>query len=274
VSKPSVIDPAYFRALVTRRLAEAGGGPGPGRSLAPSRRTVAGAVAEVRDDAGEDVGEDQAEGGASPGGESESSGTLIVGHAAVFDSWTTLYESKTYVWREIVRPGAFANAVKEAQDVRFLFNHDPNYVVGRSTSGTCRYSEDATGLYCEADDPQTQTITDLVVKPMKRGDLTQMSFAFRVRPGGEKVTITEVDGQIIEERELTDLDLFDVSIVTYPAYEDTDCDCVERGRQRDAEMREILASRGRRGDSLRVLSRDGRARALALLDLRIRLVGK
>jgi HK97 family phage prohead protease len=101
---------------------------------------------------------------------------------------------------EVIRPGAFANALKENQDVRALFNHDATFILGRTKAGTCRLSEDARGLYFEADLADSQILRDLVVTPMRRGDLDQCSFAFLVRPGGERITIREEDDVIIEDR--------------------------------------------------------------------------
>lgn len=161
----------------------------------------------------------------------------IVGHAAVFDQWTTLYQSRTYLWREIIRPGAFRNAIAEGQDVRALFNHDSNYVLGRTTSGTLRLAEDAIGLVMDTDPPDTRTIRDLVLTPIERKDITQQSFAFTVRKGGERIVIRVEDDLVIEERELLDLDLYDVSPVTYPAYEGTDVALRALGAQREQEIR-------------------------------------
>jgi HK97 family phage prohead protease len=138
-----------------------------------------------------------------------------------------------------VRPGAYKSAIAERQDVRSLFNHDANFVLGRTLSNTLILQEDAVGLLTDTDPPDTQTIRDLVLAPIARGDVSGMSFAFTVRRtpetkitvtngvtvidnGGERTTIREEDGVEIEERELLDLNLFDVSPVTYPAYEQTD----------------------------------------------------
>ncbi len=146
---------------------------------------------------------------------------IISGHAAVFDQWATLYSGTYWTWREIVRPGAFKNALAERQDVRALVNHDVNQVLGRTASGTCRLREDAVGLFCEIDPPDTQTARDLL-ELISRGDISGMSIGFRVRPGGDRVTTTETDAMVLEEREILDVDLFDVSPVTYPAYPQTD----------------------------------------------------
>jgi uncharacterized protein len=145
---------------------------------------------------------------------------VIAGLAVVFDSWTTLYEGKRYVAREVVRRGAFANALKEKQDVRALFNHDANLVLGRTTSGTLRLTENEQGLESVIVPPDTQAARD-VLELIRRGDVSGMSFAFTPRTGGQKVTTREEDDREVDERELTDLDLYDVSVVTYPAYEAT-----------------------------------------------------
>lgn len=138
---------------------------------------------------------------------------VIVGHAAVFN---TLSEDLGG-FREQIAPGAFLTAIKE-DDVRALFNHDPNFVLGRNTSGTLRMSEDSKGLAIEIDAPDTQFARDLL-HSMERGDISQMSFGFNVRPNGSNFAEDD-DGQII--RTLTDVRLFDVSPVTYPAYKETD----------------------------------------------------
>jgi uncharacterized protein len=212
-----------------------------------------------------------AAGSGSGDGEGTETVPQIHGHAAVFGSWTTLYQGKSYVWKERVNPGAFANAIKEGQDVRCLFNHDPNFVLGRTASGTCRIAEDKVGLYFESDPPPTDLIEDLVLTPMSRSDISQCSFSFKVRSGGEKITIREENDIVTEERELTDVDLFDVSPVTYPAYEDTDCSLAERGALREREIRQ--ARETKRGPSpIAIARRDGMARSLALLDLYRRIL--
>jgi HK97 family phage prohead protease len=115
-------------------------------------------------------------------------------------------------------PGAFDRALKEKQDVRALFNHDDNQVLGRSKSGTLRMSVDSKGLKYEIDPPDTQLGRDLVTS-IRRGDIDGSSFAFIVR--GQKWNETTKDGVTTYLREITDCDLMDVSPVTYPAYEQT-----------------------------------------------------
>tara|TARA_R110002074_G_scaffold21173_5_gene66090 strand:+ start:9885 stop:10469 length:585 start_codon:yes stop_codon:yes gene_type:complete len=140
--------------------------------------------------------------------------TIIRGHAAVFNSLSEDLGG----FREQVLPGAFATAVK-TDDVRALFNHDPNFILGRNRSGTLRLIEDARGLAFEIDAPETQTIMDLVIAPIERGDVSQMSFAFSPRPGGADWAKDDA-GQVI--RSLKNVRLYDVSPVVYPAYAQTD----------------------------------------------------
>lgn len=134
----------------------------------------------------------------------------ISGHAAVFN------RNSEPMWGfvERVAPGAFSESIG-ADDVRALFNHDPNIVLGRNTAKTLRLSEDATGLAVEIDPPDTQAARDLLVS-MERGDVTQMSFGFSV--------ITDDWATVDEQtmRTLRKVRLYDVSPVTFPAYPDTD----------------------------------------------------
>lgn len=135
----------------------------------------------------------------------------IVGHAAMFNSAAEIGGS----FREQIMPGAFTTSIGE-DDVRALFNHDPNYVLGRNTAGTLRLSEDDIGLAIEVDPPDTQWARDLMVS-IGRGDISQMSFGFCAV---EESWDYSEDGTTT--RTLKKVQLFDVSPVTYPAYDDTD----------------------------------------------------
>lgn len=137
---------------------------------------------------------------------------IIQGYAAVFDSWSEDLGG----FREKIQPGAFKAAIGKS-DVRALINHDSNLVLGRTKAGTLKISEDKTGLWMEIDPPDTQYARDLMTS-IDRGDIDQQSFGFTVKTDqweedrdNDKVTrtIVEVD------------ELFDVSPVTYPAYQDT-----------------------------------------------------
>ncbi|KAF0097826.1 MAG: phage protease [Rhodospirillaceae bacterium] len=144
----------------------------------------------------------------------EGKAPLLEGHAAIFNSLSEDLGG----FREQILPGAFAEAI-EKDDVRALFNHDSNFVLGRNVSGTLRLSENVRGLAFEIDLPETPTIRDLVAAPIERGDISQMSFGFSVRPGGQDWAKND-EGQVI--RSLKKVRLYDVSPVTFPAYRATD----------------------------------------------------
>jgi HK97 family phage prohead protease len=98
--------------------------------------------------------------------------------------------------------------------VRALIDHDPSLILGRTLSGTLILESDTNGLKVTIDPPPTSYASDLLTV-MQRGDVSQMSFAFTSAVDDWKL----VDGQ--RTRDLIDLDLVDVSVVTYPAYPDT-----------------------------------------------------
>jgi len=137
----------------------------------------------------------------------DGSGALrFEGYAALFNSWSQDLGG----FREQIAPGAFAKSLP-ADDIRALLNHDPNYVLGRNRSGTLVLTEDDRGLHFEVTAPNTQWARDLY-ESVKRGDIDQCSFGFRVVRDDWR----SADG--IDERTLLEVRLFDVSIVTYPAY--------------------------------------------------------
>lgn len=148
---------------------------------------------------------------------------VVIGHAAVFDTPTVLFKSDRMIVRETIRRGAFARAIREAQDVKALFNHDANHVLGRTRSGTLALAEDDVGLRYELTLPDTQTGRD-VRTLLDRGDVDQNSFAFLPRPGGMRQVITQEGDVEVHDIDITDVDLFDVSLVVYPAYPESKVD--------------------------------------------------
>lgn len=138
----------------------------------------------------------------------------IIGYGSVFNSRS----EPLWGFREIIKPGAFDDVLND--DVRGLFNHDPNFILGRTAAKTMTLSVDERGLQYNILAPDTQTIRDLVLAPMKRGDINQSSFAFRVSRDGEH-WYEDDEGVVI--REISKFSrLFDVSPVTYPAYQEAD----------------------------------------------------
>ena len=137
----------------------------------------------------------------------------ITGHAAVFNTPTDIGG----LFREQIAPGAFSVAINR-DDVKCLFNHNPDFVLGRNRAGTLRLSEDEVGLRFECDVPDTQWGRD-VLTSIRRGDISQCSFGFIVSDKGQKWD-RSVNPPL---RTVTACELFDVSPVTFPAYAGTDC---------------------------------------------------
>ena len=138
----------------------------------------------------------------------------IEGYASVFDSWSEELGGNS-PFRERVVKGAFEETIQN-DDIRALFNHDPNYVLGRNKAGTLTLEEDEKGLKVRIVPPDTQWAKDLLVS-IKRGDITQMSFGFTV------ILDRWSYEDNIDVRELLKVKLYDVSPVTFPAYAQTEC---------------------------------------------------
>ena len=152
----------------------------------------------------------------------EGEAQFITGYAAVFyreGETATEYN----LWEDYVErlaPGCFDRAISESHDARGLFNHSSERLLGRVSNGTCTLTVDNIGLRFEIpidlEDPDHCT----VVAKIRRGDLSGCSFAFANATADW--TETDVDGRTVWIRTITDLDLFDVGPVTYPAYEATE----------------------------------------------------
>jgi HK97 family phage prohead protease len=157
----------------------------------PDTRTLVATLAEVR-------------------AASKDDGTIeFEGYAAVFDSLSEDLGG----FREIIKPGAFDRGLAGA-DVRALINHDPCKLLGRTKSKTCDLSVDARGLRFQIRSAATSYARDLALN-IGRGDMDGCSFRFYVAEGGDS---WERDRAGVMIRSLTDIEIDDVSIVTYPAY--------------------------------------------------------
>ena len=169
--------------------------------------------------------------------EAEDGTMRMAGYAAVFNE-----PSLPLPFIERIAPGAFSKTLKETPDVRLLANHE-GLPMARTKNGTMRLYEDETGLYFEAELANTQEARDLYTL-VARGDVDQMSFAFRV--------IRQKYNEDRSERLLTEVSLADgdVSIVTYPAYPTTSVEAREALKKAMAEIKE---GREVTGESLVVL---------------------
>ena len=146
----------------------------------------------------------------------EGEPTRIIGYFAKFGKLSENLGG----FREKIERGFFAEALKTSDTVD-LFNHDPNYVLGRVSAKTLKLSEDDTGLRYECIAPDTQLIRDLVISPIERGDIKGNSFGFRLNGDGD---YWEEDEEGMITRTLKKggcRELIDGSQVTFPAYPDT-----------------------------------------------------
>ncbi len=156
----------------------------------------------------------------------DDGGIRVSGYAAVFGEETNIGG----MFSEVIERGAFTNALKRNDDVVFLVNHD-GLPLARTRSGTLSLREDERGLfvdtYLDASDPDVRSI----VPKMKRGDLDKMSFAFV--PTRQEWD----DSGDMPLRSIQDLQLYDVSIVTTPAYDGTDIGLRSLQKHRDANTK-------------------------------------
>ncbi len=161
----------------------------------------------------------------------------MAGYAAVFNE-----PSLPLPFIETIAAGAFRKTLTETPDVRLLINHE-GLPLARTKNGTMKLYEDERGLYFEAELADTQEARDLHTL-VARGDVDQMSFAFRV--------IRQKWNEDRTQRTLTEVSLADgdVSIVTYPAYPATSVEAREALKKAIAQIKE---GREVSGDSLLVL---------------------
>ena len=134
----------------------------------------------------------------------------------IIEGYFALYENETELFKnsfEIITKGAFDKTLNN--DIRGLWNHNTQYVLGRNKSGSIELRTDDKGLYGLIRLPDTQYARDLY-ELVKRGDVDQCSFGFNIleeeleelASGGYRWRINEID-------------LHEISVVTFPAYENT-----------------------------------------------------
>jgi HK97 family phage prohead protease len=169
--------------------------------------------------------------------EADDGAMRLSGYAAVFND-----SSVPLPFSERIAPGAFRKTLSETPDVRLLINHE-GLPLARTKNGTLELSEDEVGLRFDADLPDTTEARDLWTL-IQRGDVDQMSFAFRV--------IRQKWNADRTERTLTEVSLADgdVSVVTYPAYPTT---TVEAREHLANAIQAVKEGREVSGESLIVL---------------------
>jgi HK97 family phage prohead protease len=159
----------------------------------------------------------------------------IGGIAAVVNSVTDLG-----YFEEVITPGAFDYALSREYDIRCLFNHESELILGRTKANTCNVFVNADGNLEYTWIPDYENPTHMsVVRSIMRGDITQSSFAFTIK---EQSWSDSTKYGTMGKRTITKIDeLFDVSPVTYPAYADTEADARSIVKMRDEEL-EIKAA--------------------------------
>lgn len=136
---------------------------------------------------------------------------VISGYAAVFNSKTSIGD----FFEEVIAPGAFARTISENGDIRALFNHNWDHVLGRTRNGTLKVEEDTRGLKFKVELPNTSLARDLA-ESMKRGDINQCSFGFWATGEAWDYSVEPA------VRTLNEVELYEISVVSIPAYEDTE----------------------------------------------------
>lgn len=148
----------------------------------------------------------------------------FAGHAAVFNVRTAIGNPLSWGFYEQVNAGAFTKTLKEG-DARFLVDHDTAMLVSRVSAGDLRLAEDDLGLAVDADlDTEVSYVRDLIRNVEKRR-ITGMSFGFQVVKDDwttEEVETNDGNSAEVEIRTIQEVRLFEVSAVTFPAYEETD----------------------------------------------------
>lgn len=155
------------------------------------------------------------------------------------EGYFAVYNQETELWPgayEEIAPGAFDDTL--SNDIRALVNHDPNYVLGRNKVGTLELKSDSRGLWGRIKINPNDTDAVNLYERVKRGDIDQCSFGFNIL---DEETEWREDGTV--KWRLKKIDLHEVSVVTFPAYEQTGVQArkveVEQHRQRQLEIRKI-----------------------------------
>ena len=158
---------------------------------------------------------------------------VVVGYGSIFNSRSENLGG----FYEYISPTAISQETIAKSDVRALINHDQNLILARSTTGTLDLTVDEKGLKYEFEIPEGLSYGKDLAINMKNGNINQSSFAFTV---GDDEWSTDDEGNDI--RTITSIDrLYDVAVVTYPAYSNADSDLVvaQRGLAMYKEKQEI-----------------------------------
>ncbi|MBZ9741018.1 MULTISPECIES: HK97 family phage prohead protease [unclassified Mesorhizobium] len=155
---------------------------------------------------------------------------VISGYAVRFGDITTIAD-----FRERIAPGAFTRTLRQAPDVVMLLDHDSGRVLGRTSSGSLTLQEDATGLYFSLDVDSSTPEGQTAIGTVARRDVRGCSFGFYVRSES-----WQDDGDSLPLRTIEDVDLYEITLTAFPAYETTSASLSGRSgsvRRAEAAMR-------------------------------------
>lgn len=168
--------------------------------------------------------------------------------AKTIEGYGALYNNETVIgmwFREVILPGAFTESVAN-DDIRVFFNHDPNYILGRTSAKTATVEEDDNGLRYTATPPASRAD---VVESIERKDVTGSSFQFSVEgPDDEEWDYSEIKQGKLPLRKIIKARLYETGPVAFPAYEDTTVSAravakvEEAKQQREAEAAAAAAA--------------------------------
>jgi HK97 family phage prohead protease len=161
-------------------------------------------------------------------------------------------------FQEVVAPGAADETIRD-DDIRALFNHDSNLILGRNRANTLKLTSDQRGVHMEVPLPDTTAARDLAVS-IERGDVSGGSFSFNIKPGGAAWSDGEEENEL-PLRTVLKIRLYDVGPVTFPAYPDT-----EMGVRADTGdvARELEEWHSQRAAKLAELANQARRRELRM----------
>lgn len=149
---------------------------------------------------------------------------------------------------ETIERGALKDT--DFSDVRALFNHNADQIIARSSAGSLTLDVDDVGLKFKAKIPNTSYGRDLL-ENLRNGNINQCSFGFKLADDGDSFKYDEK--RSIYKRTLNKIsEILDVSVVTYPAYKDTDVAPALRSIDKIKEEHSALEKRKREIEKMKI----------------------
>lgn len=175
----------------------------------------------------------------------ESKKMIIEGYALKYNTWSEDLGG----FKETISPDALKET--DLSDVRCLVDHIPSQIIGRTTAGTLKLTNDEIGLKYRCELPNTNYAKDLY-ENMRVGNINQCSFGFMLSEDGDEMRFDKKNN--IYQRTLKNISqLTDVSVVTYPAYKDTDVSPALRSIEKIEKQNEDIAKKEELSQKLRKL---------------------